>query len=485
MEVITTTIFDLLKYSIVKSVNTGDKTLDNAINAVVIAILVYLNKDVMLMLYDYYIYYRYVKNVDCVNIQSNKILKDYYSKYIPHNLQKITWYLNSTNSKFTQNLNTYFNYGISYENIQEKKRGEIGMSSSSLSFSLKSDTYTPLYVLNNNVIYITYNGRTTDLCYNNEKTLDLFVQYILDIDTDSSKKKTNRINPIYIVSEDDGRSSQEIILHKNRTLDFFVSKHKPMILQALNDFMETEKLQVSKFNGFGTYNLGLMLYGPPGTGKTSLIKGIANYVQKNIFYVNMTKLTTKRAFERIFKNYPPKHYMYVFEEFDCVKGVLSRTTDESKKHIEDSHTSYLKLKEEYIRLIGLMKDSENPVLKQEIENIKQKIEESENSLDLYTLLTTLDGIEERRGRLIIATTNHIERIDPALLREGRFDYKIELTKFNNQEIRELLTLMYKDDKSLDKLATTKFKEKVYTPVQIIHTCYVKQNLDDVIDVLKI
>jgi chaperone BCS1 len=45
---------------------------------------------------------------------------------------------------------------------------------------------------------------------------------------------------------------------------------------------------------------------------------------------------------------------------------------------------------------------------------------------------------EHRGRVIIATTNHIDRIDPALLRPGRFDYKIKLEHFTINEIKEFI-----------------------------------------------
>jgi len=78
---------------------------------------------------------------------------------------------------------------------------------------------------------------------------------------------------------------------------------------------------------------------------------------------------------------------------------------------------------------------------------------------------------EMRGRIIIATTNYIDRIDSALMREGRFDYKIKLDKFNDAEIRELLSLMFKDIASKEEfkyLRKTRLQENKYTPVQIIN-----------------
>jgi chaperone BCS1 len=42
------------------------------------------------------------------------------------------------------------------------------------------------------------------------------------------------------------------------------------------------------------------------------------------------------------------------------------------------------------------------------------------------LLNALDGVRSQEGRILFMTTNHIERLDPALIRPGRCDIQIEL-----------------------------------------------------------
>ncbi|KAH8706861.1 hypothetical protein GQ44DRAFT_629532, partial [Phaeosphaeriaceae sp. PMI808] len=54
---------------------------------------------------------------------------------------------------------------------------------------------------------------------------------------------------------------------------------------------------------------------------------------------------------------------------------------------------------------------------------------AEGKVSLSTLLNVLDGLASPEGRLLIMTTNHIERLDPALIRPGRVDTKVNFQLF--------------------------------------------------------
>lgn len=45
-------------------------------------------------------------------------------------------------------------------------------------------------------------------------------------------------------------------------------------------------------------------------------------------------------------------------------------------------------------------------------------------VSLSTLLNVFDGLGSSEGRVLIMTTNHIERLDPALIRPGRVDMRV-------------------------------------------------------------
>ncbi len=53
------------------------------------------------------------------------------------------------------------------------------------------------------------------------------------------------------------------------------------------------------------------------------------------------------------------------------------------------------------------------------------------------MLTEMDGIEELRGVTVLAATNRLDMIDPALLRSGRFDMLIEVPPPGESELLEI------------------------------------------------
>ena len=64
----------------------------------------------------------------------------------------------------------------------------------------------------------------------------------------------------------------------------------------------------------------------------------------------------------------------------------------------------------------------------------------DNTLAVEDFLKIFDGIHEMTDRIFIATTNHIEDIDPAVLR--RFDLQIELGYQSSILVKEHLELFF-------------------------------------------
>ena len=245
------------------------------------------------------------------------------------------------------------------------------------------------------------------------------------------------------------------------TMDNYVSRYKPQLLAKLNAFRDGN---LFKNNPYLDNNLGILLHGGYGTGKSYLVSAIANYLGRDICNVNFTRIKTKTEFRAIINADNCKKYVYCFDEFDyLLADILGQDSNSADAKAEVQ----LKIHALTAQLASVKDNKElsGEIIKQ----LKTLMEEgTSDNLSYPFILSELSGINSVTGRIIIATTNFIDRIPPALTRPGRFDYVLELDCFNSAEIRELLTKLYRPNaKELEKLEKSVFPEDKYTPSQII------------------
>jgi len=213
-----------------------------------------------------------------------------------------------------------------------------------------------------------------------KKVFDAFLEEIKEFQDDVTSTKVYRFN-----------DNWEYVRSQNkRTLDtIFIEKNKKDALtQRLTDFITKENWYVK--NGI-PYQLGILLYGPPGTGKTSLIKAISSYLNYPIYNIQTSKmLKIEEAFEAL-----SEKCVVVVEDIDCQNATHSREKETAQENVQ-------------------------PML------IPGKNGDIFAAIGLSEILNALDGVCSTDGRILIATTNHIEKLDAALLRPGRFDLKIKV-----------------------------------------------------------
>jgi chaperone BCS1 len=74
----------------------------------------------------------------------------------------------------------------------------------------------------------------------------------------------------------------------------------------------------------------------------------------------------------------------------------------------------------------------------------ERLTTEQTGVTLSGLLNALDGVSSREGRVLFLTTNHPERLDPALIRPGRVDLKLELGHAVPDQARRLFLWFYQD-----------------------------------------
>jgi hypothetical protein len=180
---------------------------------------------------------------------------------------------------------------------------------------------------------------------------------------------------------------------------YLPEKQKKEILDTITDFYNPENIAFYKEHGINHKKI-LLFYGLPGTGKTSMIKALANYYEMNIATIKLSevKLSDNNLVDAM--SAIPENTILVLEEIDACFG-------------------------------------------------EERMSKNHNTVTLGALLDTLDGAIEYTNQLIIMTTNHKEKLDHALIRNGRVDYCVEFKSMELQEIRTMTKDFYKHNSATE------------------------------------
>ncbi|KAF8637345.1 hypothetical protein AX17_002845 [Amanita inopinata Kibby_2008] len=123
------------------------------------------------------------------------------------------------------------------------------------------------------------------------------------------------------------------------------------------------------------YRRGYLLHGPPGSGKTSFIQALAGSLSYDICLLNLAERgLTDDKLNHLLSNAPERSFILI-EDVDAAFN----------KRVQTSEDGY------------------------------------QSSVTFSGFLNALDGVASGEERIIFMTTNHLERLDPALIRPGRVD----------------------------------------------------------------
>jgi ATP-dependent 26S proteasome regulatory subunit len=246
------------------------------------------------------------------------------------------------------------------------------------------------------------------------KCLDEYEQSILD---STRNKLYHFIYQGYDTDRDKTEYSVQILSDKNtetntnfETFDTMVGDNKKILI---NDLDRLHDLEYYKEKGLRRKK-GYLFYGPPGCGKTSHVMAMANYDQRHVLEIPLSRVKTAQQFENILNlkeiNGIPickDHLIYLFDEID-----ISLKSMEEKKKI----------------------NTKDKALDKFVGNV--------DTINLDTLLSRLDGIGSYQGMVIVATTNRKNNLPPALCRHGRLTPML-FDLLEKEKIEEMIETYYK------------------------------------------
>ncbi|ODQ81937.1 hypothetical protein BABINDRAFT_33044 [Babjeviella inositovora NRRL Y-12698] len=158
------------------------------------------------------------------------------------------------------------------------------------------------------------------------------------------------------------------------------------------------------------YRRGYLLYGPPGSGKTSFIQALAGDLDYNICILNLSEsnLTDDRL-NHLMNNIPERSIL-LLEDIDAAFNKRDQTE-------EKGYTA---------------------------------------GVTFSGLLNALDGVASAEECITFMTTNHPEKLDPALLRPGRIDFKKLINNASQFQVKQMFLRFYENENELCEEFINKF-----------------------------
>jgi chaperone BCS1 len=157
------------------------------------------------------------------------------------------------------------------------------------------------------------------------------------------------------------------------------------------------------------YHRGYLWYGIPGTGKTSLISALAHNFKMPIYLISLADVDDRALLKAMMS--VVQNSIVVLEDVDCM-GMRKKAADKPTE------------------IPG------GPVSNEQVVNVF--------GVTLSGLLNILDGFKAPHGVMFMLTTNHVDKLDSALLRPGRVDFKMEFGKAKVEQRMELFKRFHPD-----------------------------------------
>lgn len=229
---------------------------------------------------------------------------------------------------------------------------------------------------------------------------------------------------------------------------YMLTEKQNEIYQKIARFLNYEE----KYRQFGkAYHTGFIFHGYPGCGKSQFIKKIAEDFGLPIYILNLACSVNDTVLIDLMQEIKEKHAIVLMEDIDrfSFQGEVKRVS--SKKDITYN-----------------------------VDTLQFEEDNTPKFLSFSTILNILDGIyAPDNGLIFIATTNHFDRLDPAFIRAGRFDFHYEFGYMNKKEICNFVRLQLPTDENLSSI-----RDDISLPISVVsNACFQSNDVKDCINIL--
>jgi len=282
--------------------------------------------------------------------------------------------------------------------------------------------------------------------YEKNKTKDKIFHFIFQ-KFDSEKDKLQFSQNIFTDLKNESDSSFE-------TFNSLFSEHKEYIINSVKRLKD-----VSYFKRTGSKRkLGFLFHGSPGCGKTAHVSAIANFDKRHILEVPMSRVKTNRELEEIINltqinnvTFKKEELIIFFDEIDQANKTLQQRDGEQKENDNDKENN---------------DELKNLLLKNiKSKNTSEQISQQNDELNLGNILSRLDGIGNYNGLIIIAATNCIDKLSPALYRSGRLT-ALKFDFCRKEDIINMIEFYYQIKLSKDETQSLPDRKHKISPASL-------------------
>lgn len=215
-----------------------------------------------------------------------------------------------------------------------------------------------------------------------------------------------------------------------------------MLKNDIQSFIDSKKMYMD--NNI-LYKRNYLLYGKPGTGKSSLIFALASEFNYKIKIIDLKSV--RRIPDILQQISNQEKIFYVFEDIDALSTTLMEREDKPESN-------------------RISEKKESP---------RELVADSHSEgLDLSDILNVMDGLYTPEGAICFFTTNHIEKLDKAFLRDGRMDCKVEMNDLDNKTANQMI----KDKLGYEGLFTKESINPATLQEMIIQVIWNKVSLEE-------